>query len=115
MTVYGRSETARQRIPFQGKRSFAALLDDLGRLHQNRVGNLEAERLSGFQVDLQFELGWLFDRQIARFCALEYPVNVERCTALHLWIVHSIAHQSPVTIIPNHANNSGLASSKGRS
>src|SRR4029450_3690025 len=43
---------------------------------QKRFRNLDAGYVGGFEVDEQFELGWLLDRQVARLCALQYPVYV---------------------------------------
>jgi hypothetical protein len=40
---------------------------------QKRFRNLDAGYVGGFEVDEQFELGWLLDRQVARLCALQYP------------------------------------------
>ena len=41
------------------------------------VWNLEAERLGSPEIDDQFELGGLYDRQVGRFLALEYPAGID--------------------------------------
>ena len=43
-------------IARSGKRTLVGLLDHFIRPHENRVGNLDAERFRGFHVDDQFEL-----------------------------------------------------------
>ena len=40
-------------------------------------GDFEAERLGGFQVDDQFELGRLLHRQVSRLCALEDSAGID--------------------------------------
>lgn len=53
----------------------AALLDDFVGTLQQRLRHRQAERLRGFQIDNEFELRRLLDRDIHRLCALEDFVN----------------------------------------
>jgi hypothetical protein len=52
------------------------LLDHLVGAHQEGLGNGQAERLGGFHVDDQLDLGRLFDRKVRRFGAPENFVDV---------------------------------------
>ena len=55
-----------------------------------RLSDREVECLGGLQVDHQFELGWLLDRQARRLRTLENPVRVNGQMAigvLQIWPV----------------------------
>src|SRR6516164_4404016 len=56
--------------------------------------NFEAERLSGFEVDHQLELGRLLDWQLCWFCSLENPVHIESATPPQLGDAGAIRHES---------------------
>ena len=47
------------------------LIDHLIGAHEYRIGNLDAERLSGFHVNYQVELCRLLDRKVGGFRAFE--------------------------------------------
>jgi hypothetical protein len=53
-----------------------ALLDYLIRSQQQRVGNGDAERLGGLEVDHELELGGLLHRQVGRVGPLQDLVHV---------------------------------------
>jgi hypothetical protein len=66
-----RSATEASRYKENGRRraTGAAIeqsLDHLVRAHQQRLRNREVERLGGFEVDHQFHLGRLLNRDIGR-------------------------------------------------
>ena len=54
-----------------GLSSCIDLLDHLVRPLQKRLGDRQAERLRGLEVDDELELGGLFDRKVAWSCPLE--------------------------------------------
>jgi hypothetical protein len=61
------------------KRSFSfRLLDDLVSAGEQRWRDSEAERIGGFEVDHQLELGWLLDRQVGGFRAFQDLVDEDR-------------------------------------
>ena len=43
------------------------------------VGDGQSERLGGFEVDYQLELGWLLDRKIIRLLAAQDTIDVRGC------------------------------------
>jgi hypothetical protein len=49
----------------------ALLFDDLVGEQLHLVGNGQAERLGGLEVEYKLELGWLHDTQVGRLLALE--------------------------------------------
>ena len=51
------------------------LLDDLGRDGEHAGWNGKTECLGGLEIDHEFELGGLLDRQVGGFFALDYPEN----------------------------------------
>jgi hypothetical protein len=53
------------------KRTSAASFDHIVREREQPVRNLEAERLRGLEVDGQFELRGLYDRQVGGLFTLE--------------------------------------------
>jgi hypothetical protein len=53
------------------------LFDHLVGAPDQRVGNVDAERLAGLQVDDQFDLGCLLDRQVGGFVAFENPTGID--------------------------------------
>src|SRR6516225_7673067 len=79
-------------------------LNNLDCRGQQRLRDGEAERLGGFEVDDQVELGWLLDRQASCPLAFENAARKEaqlvehiretgpvayqtaRCTVLRIWI-----------------------------
>jgi hypothetical protein len=98
-TETGRTVFSRQRPPSthcgHWRRSIAAihacLFDHLGCLHQNRIGNLDAERLGGLAVDDDLELRELLCRQVGRLLALKNFIEVIRARqnssiGLALWL-----------------------------
>lgn len=53
------------------------LFDDLGRLQQKRVWNLQAQRFGGLAVDDQFIFRGLLDRYVAGFRTFENLVDIK--------------------------------------
>ncbi len=58
------------------QRTVANLLDNLVGVSDKRWRHVEAERLSGPQVDHQLVFGRLLDRQLCRFRALEDAIHI---------------------------------------
>ena len=52
------------------------LLDHRIGKREHLIRNIEVDRLRGFDIDNQLELGRLFNRQIGRFCTFCYSVNI---------------------------------------
>jgi hypothetical protein len=59
----------------------------VGASEQRDRQRVQAERLGGFQIDDQVELGRVLHRQIGRLLALEDAVDIGRCKAGKLDIV----------------------------
>src|SRR5207249_8742726 len=57
------------------------LLNHLLSALPQRLRDREAQRLCGFQVDHQLELGWLLDGDVGGLRTLENLVNEARCAA----------------------------------
>jgi hypothetical protein len=57
-------------------RAGGASLDHLVGAGEKRLRYGEAQRLSGFEIDDQVELGWLVDRQITGFGSRQYSADV---------------------------------------
>ena len=76
--------------------SAVELLDDTVGAHQHRAGNLDAEGLSGAQVDDQLPLRGLFDRQITWSRALDDPVHEGADAAKVRRKIGAVAHQASV-------------------
>src|SRR5207245_9287375 len=69
-------------------------LDDLVCPRQHRWWDRQSERLGGFEVDDQLELGGLFDGEVGGLCAFEDLVDVG-CRASNLVVkVHRIGHEA---------------------
>jgi hypothetical protein len=71
----------------------ASSLDHLVGEREQIVGDSEAERLGGFQVDDEMELGRLLHGQIRRLRTLENPAAVDADLAECVGPVRSVAHQ----------------------
>src|SRR5713226_3129093 len=65
------------------------------RLQQERLGNRQPKRLRRVQVDDQFELSWLRDREIGRLGPLEDPVDVSERRSERRDTSRSVRHQAP--------------------
>src|SRR5215210_6957927 len=63
---------------------------------EKRLRNLDAEHIGCLQVDEQLEFGGLLDRQVSRFCALQYPVYIACGPAKQVSIARAITHQASV-------------------
>ena len=83
-------------LPIAAAPGIKRLLDHLVGAHQNGGWNLDAHRLGGFQVDDQFEMGRLLDRQIARLRALENLGNIDGQPAIHYREVWPVRQQATV-------------------
>src|SRR6266568_1664982 len=53
----------------------------------------DAERLCGLQIDDQFELGRLFDRQVGRLCTLEYLIDENGAPTILIRIIRAVAQK----------------------
>jgi hypothetical protein len=66
------------RTPLAARDNTGSLLSHLVCDGQQRFRDGEAERFGGFEVDDQFEFGWLLlDRQIGRFLAFENAPGID--------------------------------------
>ena len=72
----------------------ATSFDHLVGAADKRVGDVEAERLGGLEVDDQLDLRGLLDRQIGRLLALEYPAGVDADLTGRFRKAASVAHQA---------------------
>ena len=61
---------------------------------EQRRRHFEAERLGGFEIDHQFELGRRLHRQVGRLLALEDAVNVAGCAPVLVDEIRSIRDQA---------------------
>jgi hypothetical protein len=61
---------------------------------EKRRRDREAERLRGFEIDDEFEFGWLDDRQVGRLFALENEPSVCADQSKDIGKVRSIARQA---------------------
>src|SRR5262245_10807622 len=75
------------------KRTFDRLLDQLIGAEEQWQWDANAERLGRFQIDGQFKLGRLQDREVPGHCAFENPINVCRAVAILVSHVRSVTHQ----------------------
>src|SRR5215469_15951699 len=83
-------------IAFGGEVSFEppfTSFDHLVGEQLDRVGHLEAERSGRYQIDDEFELGGLHDRQIGGLRTLEDLTRVEAGLMKHAHSIGPIAHQ----------------------
>ncbi len=62
----------------ESHRRVVASIKHVGRAHEHAVGNHQLKRLGGVEIDHQFEICGLLDRQIGRIGALEDLVDVAR-------------------------------------
>src|SRR5947208_5416960 len=56
--------------------------------------NCNAQRAGGLHVDVQLDLGYLLDRQIGRFFALEYASGINACLTMRLKKAACVTHQA---------------------
>src|SRR5262249_43730441 len=56
--------------------------------------HVDAERLGGFEVDEELDLGCLLDRQLGGLLALDKPAGMDSCPAVCVPNVRSVAHQT---------------------
>src|SRR5215467_6743337 len=87
-----RGLSTRPRFTVLPRRS--ALFNDLIRPQQQRRRDGEAERLGGFEVDHEFELGRPFDWNFAGIAALENFVNVDGGPSEEVRQTRSIGHEN---------------------
>jgi hypothetical protein len=66
-----------------------------GSEQRSRYG--EAENLGSLEIDDQFELGGLLDRQVARSCALEDFIDVGRSAAKQFNVAWRIGYEPPAS------------------
>src|SRR5713101_4576080 len=70
------------------------LLNHLVRSQHQRRRDREPQRLGGFRVDDQLELGGLLDGEIVRLGTLENPVHVGRKPTEDRLLVRPVTHQA---------------------
>src|SRR6266700_5789765 len=68
--------------------------DHLVGAREQLVWNLEAERLSGLEIDDQLELGWLHHWKIGGLRTLENPTDIDAYLAICVGKIASVAHQA---------------------
>src|SRR5215204_5334243 len=73
----------------------AVSFDHLVGLSLEREWDADAERLCGPQVKQKLKLGWLQNRQVGGFGALEYLAHVGSRPAVAIANVGSVAHKTP--------------------
>src|SRR5215510_13087047 len=85
------------------KQTSVSLFDHLVRARLHRRRHADAKRLSGFEIDDQFKLGCLHDRQFGGIFPLKNPAGINAGHAVAVQKVRSVAHQtasrSKVTIL----------------
>src|SRR5262252_10485282 len=62
-----------------------------GKQHRRHV---EAERLSGLEIDDQLELGWLLDWQVCGLSTPENLVDISRGAEIKMRETHPVGHQT---------------------
>src|SRR5262249_55826474 len=70
------------------------LFDHLVGQREQLVGDFEAERLSGLDVDHQLKLDWDLDGKLARHRALEDAIGIDRCAPILIDQVISVGQQA---------------------
>src|SRR5215471_20649701 len=85
------------------------LLNDLVRLSGEIRRHLDAERLSGLEVDDKLKFGGLHHRQVAGLLTLENPPGIDAGLAIALAEIGTIAHQTArqrvFTLLVNRGNS----------
>ncbi len=81
----------------QGRGTHAASFDHLVGAGEQHLGNLDAERLRGLEVDGELDRGRLLDRQVAGFRAFEDAVYVARGAAPELEGIGRVGHEAALT------------------
>src|SRR5262252_9865763 len=71
-----------------------ASFDHLVRARLHRRRHADAKRLSGFEIDDQFKLGCLYDRQFSGIFTVENPAGINAGQAVAVKNVSSVAHQT---------------------
>src|SRR5882724_1857111 len=95
---HSRAQVCRSRSGHQptGRPWLCVLFDHFIGAYQEGFRNDDAEHPGGFEIDKQFELGGLFNRQVSRLCSLQYPVYITRGAAKKVGIARTITHQASV-------------------
>src|SRR5947207_13131160 len=71
------------------------LFDHLIGAGEERRGNVDADRLGGFQIDHEIELGCLLDRQLAGLIVSEDAADIDAGLTMRINEVRTIAPHSP--------------------
>jgi hypothetical protein len=82
-------------VRFVPTSDIARSFDDLVGEREHFVGDRQAERLCGLEIDREVKLDWLLDRNIASICAVEDFVNVVSGAPEHGWKIWSVGEQCP--------------------
>src|SRR5262245_4771467 len=69
-------------------------LDHLVGKRKQRRWNCEVEHPRRLEIEHELEFGWLLNRQIAGFCALQDLVDEQPLSTEHVIIVGGVGHQS---------------------
>src|SRR6266487_2590703 len=80
--------------PGSAEGRWAISFDHLVGEREQLVWNLEAERLSGLEIDDQLELGWLHHWKIGGLRTLENPTDIDTYLAICVGKIASVAHQA---------------------
>ena len=70
------------------------LPDHLIRPLEHAIRNYQADLVCCLQVNDEFKLRWLLDRQVTRFCTLEDFVHVNRRAPIEVSVVRPIRHET---------------------
>jgi hypothetical protein len=81
------------------------LLDDPICSHQHPLRNGQADLFGCLEIDHQFELGWLLDREIGGLSAFENLVHQYGCAPPQIEVVGPIGHQSAGIYISARGKN----------
>ena len=75
--------------------SKCTLFDHLVGAHKDRLRKCKTKLFRRFLVDHHLKFGWLFNRQIARSCALKNHINVIRDTPLKSGQTRPVGYETP--------------------
>ena len=86
--------TTFRHFPFGPKSDIRHLFDHLVGAGEQRWRHFEAERLSSFQIDDQFEARWLLHWQIGGIVAAENAAGVNADLAIYVRNADTVAYQA---------------------
>ena len=71
-----------------------ALFDHLVGAGEKSGRDFEAHLFGGLEIDDQLEFGWQLDWQVLWFSTFQNSVDVSRCAALQVWVIHAIRDEA---------------------